>query len=102
MSRKLKGVSFNVQESLIRQNEIMGSLRDKAYQEGNGDYLAGTKPPRRTIRSEVKKATISTLERARHVVWEEIRRLKAHGAQEGDLRSLYAISSRLELLKDEA
>lgn len=102
MGRKLKGVSFNVQESLSRQNEIIRSLRDASYQSGSGDYLAGTKPPRRTIRSEVKKATISTLEQARQVVWEEIRRLKAHGTQEGDLRSLYAVSSRLELLKDEA
>ncbi|WP_314721521.1 hypothetical protein [Rahnella variigena] len=102
MGRKLKGVSFNVQESLSRQNEIMGSLRDKAYQEGNGDYLAGTKPPRRTIRSEVKKATISTLEQSQKVVRDEIRRLKAHGAQEGDLRSFYAILSSIELLKDEA
>ena len=102
MARKLKGVSFNVQESIIRQNEIMRSLRDKAYQEGNGDYLAGTKPQRRTIRSEVKKATVSTLEQSQQVVRDEIRRLKSHGAQEGDLRSFYAILSSLELLKDEA
>jgi spermidine/putrescine-binding protein len=86
---------MSIEEAIKRQKENSEALKKV----GTGWYKP-VKPQRKNLKTEVKKARIETFNQAILTVKDEIRRMKASGMTEGQLRSIYAVSSKLAILRD--